>query len=83
MTKAAQLLAQAQQEAQSTPTWADLSNLLFDPEEGLVAKAYPTREEREAFVRTDEYKTIRSLIASARERTGLVAGATPLRSRFR
>jgi hypothetical protein len=39
--------------------------------------AYPTREEREAFVRTAEYQKMRELIAQAQDRFGLVAGATP------
>jgi predicted HicB family RNase H-like nuclease len=80
MTKAADLLKQAEQEAQSAETWADLSNALFDPLRGLLARAYPTRAEREAFVQTAEYKQIRQLLAAASERQGLVAGATPKKS---
>jgi hypothetical protein len=78
--KAAKLLREAEEQAKSAPTWADLSNALFDPLEGLIARAYPTRAEREAFVKTEEYKKIRALIDRARERTGLVAGATPTKS---
>ena len=66
--------------AASAETWADLSNALFDPVEGLVAKAYPTRDEREKFIQTEEYKAIRELIDAAEERTGLVEGATPKKS---
>jgi hypothetical protein len=80
MNKAAELLRQAQEQAKTAPTWADLSNALFDPLEGLIAKAFPTRAEREAFVQTQEYKQIRALIDLAREQTGLVAGATPKKS---
>src|SRR5262249_52642733 len=47
---------------------------------GLIARAFPTRAEREAFVKTEEYKKIRALIDEARQRTGLVAGATPKKS---
>ena len=57
-----------------------MSNLLFDPDTGLIAKAYPTRAEREQFVQTDEYRAIRQLIEAARQRSGLVAGATPSKS---
>ena len=74
-----QILESAKDIALSTETWADLSNALFDPEEGLVAKAYPTREQREQFVKTDEYRAIRSLIDAAAERTGFIEGATPLK----
>jgi site-specific DNA-methyltransferase (adenine-specific) len=80
MTKAKKILDSARTIAVSAETWADLSNALFDPVDGLVAKAYPTREEREKFVETDEYKAIRQLMDAAEERTGLVEGATPKKS---
>jgi site-specific DNA-methyltransferase (adenine-specific) len=78
--KAEQILEAGQRLALTAETWADLSNLLFDPVDGLVAKAYPTREERERFVKTKEYRAIQSLIDSAVERTGLVEGAKPKKS---
>ena len=77
MNKPAELLQIAGQQAQTAATWADLSNFLFDPEEGVIARAYRTRAEREAFMKTEEYRKIRALIEQARERTGLVEGATP------
>lgn len=80
MTKAEKILASAKGVAASAGTWADLSNALFDPVDGLVAKAYPTREERERFVKSDEYRAIRGLIDSAVQRTGLVEGARPKKS---
>lgn len=79
-TKAAEVLKQAEDAAKTAETWADLSNALFDPFDGLVARAYPTRAEREAFVKTTEYKAIRGLVNAAVERTGLVEGATPRKS---
>jgi predicted HicB family RNase H-like nuclease len=79
-TKEQKLLDSARGIASSSPTWVDLSNALFDQVTGLVAKAYPTREERERFVRSPEYKSIRELIGNAQERTGLVEGATPAKS---
>lgn len=79
-TKEARILDSARQAAASAETWADLSNALFDPEEGLVAKAFPTREEREEFIKTREYQALRQLIDAAQERTGLIEGATPKKS---
>jgi hypothetical protein len=79
-SKAAALLQQAEALAQSVESWADLSNALFDPIEGVIARAFPTRGEREAFAKTAEYRKIRELITQARDRFGLVAGATPKRS---
>jgi HicB family len=80
VTQASQLLDEAQKAAQEAETWADLSNFLFNPMDGLVARAYPTREGREAFVKTDEYKKVRTLVAEAIARHGLVDGATPRKS---
>ncbi len=79
MNKSQALLKEAESEARKVATWADLSNFLCDPEDGIVARAYPTRAEREALVGTAEYKQIRRLLSEARARTGLVAGATPQR----
>ena len=77
MNKERELLRSAQEIAQSVDTWADLSNALFDPDTGLVSRAYPTRKERAEFLRSEQYKQIRHLIDAATERTGLVKGATP------
>jgi hypothetical protein len=72
-----ELLGEAERAARDSETWADLSNFLFNPVDGLVARAYPTREAREAFIQTAEYRKIRQLVSDARERHGLVEGATP------
>lgn len=77
MTKEAELLQLAEEKARSVETWADLSNYLFDPIEGIFAKAYPTRPEREQFVRTEEYRKIGDLVNHAQRRFGLVEGANP------
>jgi predicted HicB family RNase H-like nuclease len=79
-TKEKKILESAKAIALSAETWSDLSNALFDPVDGLVAKAHPTRAERLRFVRTQEYKALRHLIDDAEERTGLVEGATPKKS---
>jgi len=80
MNKDHEILTKAEQFAASCETWADLSNALFDPTQGLVTQAYPTRADREAFAKTKEYKAVRGLIAAAMQRTGLVEGATPRKS---
>jgi predicted HicB family RNase H-like nuclease len=76
----AELLKAAEELARSAESWADFSNALFDPTEGMVARAFETREDREAFARTEEYKRIRTLLEEAREHFGLVTGATPKKS---
>jgi site-specific DNA-methyltransferase (adenine-specific) len=80
MTKSVELLDSARDIAASVGAWADLSNALFDPANGLVTRAYPSRDERAAFVQTEEYRAIRQLIDEAKGRTGLVDGATPKKS---
>ncbi|MHB1423028.1 MAG: toxin-antitoxin system HicB family antitoxin [Gemmataceae bacterium] len=77
MTSAKRILKQARDLAQSVTTWADLSNALFDPVNGLVSRAYPTRAEREAFMKTEEYQQIRKLLRDAIDEFGLIEGATP------
>jgi hypothetical protein len=72
-----ELLKEAERAARDMESWADLSNFLFNPVDGLVAKAYPTRAAREAFVQTAEYRKIRQLVSDSRQRHGLVEGATP------
>ncbi len=75
-----QILKSARTVASSVDSWADLSNALFNPVDGLLVKAYPTREEREAFLKTKEYAAIRELLGKAMDETGLVDGATPKKS---
>jgi hypothetical protein len=75
-----EILAAVRAEAAKVSTWADLSNFVFDPEEGLLAGVYPTRSEREAFIKTPEFKEIRRIIDEVKDRTGLVDGATPKKS---
>jgi hypothetical protein len=80
MTTSSRLIERAERAAAEAETWADLSNFLFDPREGLVARAYPTREAREAFVKTEEYRRLRRIVADALDRHGLVEGGTPRKS---
>jgi hypothetical protein len=80
MTKEQKILESARGFASAAEAWADLSNALFDPESGLVARAYPTRQQREQFLKTKEYRAIRELIDGVKERTGLIAGATGTKS---
>jgi hypothetical protein len=80
MAKRAKLTETIEQVAQSAATWADVSNFLFDPEHGLLVRAYPDRKERERFLKSDEYQKIRTTLLTTMQRTGLAAGATPEKS---
>jgi len=79
-SKPARIVESARDAAAKVESWADLSNTLFDPVDGLLAKAFPAREEREAFLKTEEYAAIRKLLETAIDQTGLVEGATPKKS---
>jgi len=78
--KRAEILENAKDIASSVTNWADLSNALFDPDRGLLTRAYPSPEERQAFMKTGEYRAVRELLRSTMERTGLVNGAKPQKS---
>lgn len=80
MYKGAELLERAKVLAKRAETWADLSNALFDPFDGELVRALPTKKDREAFRRTKEYKEIRALLQEKMDKTGLVKGATPKKS---
>ena len=82
MISAKRVLKQAREIAQSVETWADLSNALFDPVNGLITKAYPSGAAREAFMKTEEYQKIRELLRNAINTFGLVEGAMPKSGRF-
>ena len=80
MKGAERILKKATEIAESVETWADLSNALFNPVDGLITRAYPTRAEREAFAKTEQYKKIGELLATSINTHGLVEGATPAKS---
>jgi hypothetical protein len=74
-----QLLKRAQELLKSAESWADFSNALFNPYDGLLTTAYPSMADRKKFMKTDEYKQILDLLSRAIETHGLVEGATPKR----
>jgi predicted HicB family RNase H-like nuclease len=80
MRKADRVLKQAQEICRSVESWADFSNALYNPVDGLLTTTYPTREERLAFMKTEQYKKIRDLLTQSIETHGLVEGATPKKS---
>ena len=81
-SKGKTLLQLAREEAAKVETWADLSNFLFDADDGIISKAYPVGPERTEFMKSPEYEAIRQLISEVRDRTGLIEGATPKRHVF-
>jgi predicted HicB family RNase H-like nuclease len=74
------IVRQADELAQAAQSWADLSNALFNPVNGLITTAFPTLAEREEFIKTEQYKKIRQMLSNAIDTHGLVEGATPRKS---
>jgi predicted HicB family RNase H-like nuclease len=75
-----EIVEAVKKEATVAVTWADLSNFVFDPEDGILAGVYNTEAERRAFIKTPEFKEIRRVISEVRSRTGYIEGATPQKS---
>jgi hypothetical protein len=80
MSKANQIVAEAERLAGSSKNWADLSNAFFDPLDGLVVKHFPTPGDRAAFRKSDAYDRLHKLVEEKMEQTGVVAGAEPTKS---
>jgi hypothetical protein len=80
MKKASRVLGEARQKADLARSWADFSNALFNPVDGIITRAFPTKAEREEFFQTEQYKNIRHLLHEAIDKFGLVDGATPKKS---
>jgi predicted HicB family RNase H-like nuclease len=78
--KVDEILLAARREAAISPSWADFSIFLFDPEEGLLPGVFPTEAERRRFIKSAEYAELTKLRDEVRERTGLIEGAVPQKS---
>jgi site-specific DNA-methyltransferase (adenine-specific) len=74
------ILDEARKLAKSAKTWADLSNALFDPLEGLVARFFPNPKERSEFRKTTAYDELHALVEKKMEETGVANGANPRKS---
>ena len=74
------ILAEGKRLAERSKTWADLSNALFDPLDGLVAKRFPDPAARAEFRKSETYAKLHKLVEQRMEHTGVVAGAEPTKS---
>ncbi len=80
MDKTKCILEKAKRVAESTKTWADLSNALFDPLEGLIVQTFRDSGKRAEFRKSDAYNELHMLVESKMKATGLINGATPKKS---
>lgn len=74
------ILADARRLAERSQTWADLSNALFDPVDGLVVSCLPDAKDRAAFRKSDAYATLHKLVEQKMQQTGVLAGSEPKKS---
>jgi predicted HicB family RNase H-like nuclease len=80
MNKVNDILEEAERLSEKSKTWADLSNGIFDPIDGLVAKRFPDAADRTAFRKSDAYAALHKLVEQKMEQTGVAAGAEPTKS---
>lgn len=74
------ILTEAHRLVEKSKTWADLSNGLFDPVGGLVAKRFPDPADRAAFRKSGAYGKLHKLVEQKMRQTGVVAGSEPKKS---
>ena len=51
-------------------SWADFSNALFGPTDGIVTKTFPTSMERQAFFDSEQYEAINVLMLTLMKKHG-------------
>lgn len=74
------ILRDAKGLAEKSKTWADLSNSLFDPIDGLVIKYFPDVSARREFRKSDAYNKLHELVEEKMKETQVVDGAQPKKS---
>jgi predicted HicB family RNase H-like nuclease len=80
VTKASEILAEGKRLAKKLKTWADLSNALFDPLDGLIAQQLPDASTRAEFRKSDVYDELHKLVEQKMQQTGVVSGSKPMKS---
>ena len=80
MSKVNKILAEARALAEKSKTWADLSNALFDPLDGLVIKVFPDASDRANFRKSEAYAKLHALVEDKMRETGVAAGSEPTKS---
>ena len=73
MRKPDNIIAKAKRLAKTSQSWADLSNAIFGPVDGLIAKEFPDKTDRAAFRKSDAYEALHKLLEQKIKETGLAA----------
>jgi hypothetical protein len=74
------ILAEAKNLSDQAKTWADLSNAIFDPASGLIARTFRGGAERREFRKTETYGALHSLVEQKMRETGVLGGSRPQKS---
>jgi hypothetical protein len=69
-----QLVAEARKIARQADSWITLSNVLTDPNGGLIARYFPDPEQRQEFLHSPEYEQLNQLLLRTMKRKGLSHG---------
>ena len=80
MSKAKNILVEAKRLAKESKSWADLSNALFDPWDGLLARTHPEPAARAAFRKSDDSDKLYNLLEQKMKQAGVVKGSQPTKS---
>ncbi len=80
MNKESEILREARKLSQRSESWAELSNALFAPESGLVARTFSEPAGRAAFRKTGVWGQLHDLVQSKMTETGVIEGAEPQKS---
>ena len=78
--KANLILERARELAPQVRSWADLSNALFDQQDGLISRTFTDPLERDAFLDTEYYEELQGIVDSLMDKFGILDGATPKKS---
>lgn len=78
--KANLIVEKAKELARQVESWADFSNALSDPADGLIAKVFPKPRERQAFFNSAQYDEVNRILLEVIRKAGLTKGAVPKKS---
>jgi hypothetical protein len=73
--RAAGVLEQTNELAGRVESWAEFSHAVFNPQDGLAARAFPSLRERREFTMTPQYAEIYRILGDLMRKSGGVSEA--------
>ena len=80
--KAISTLETAKRLSSKTKSWIEFSSQVFSPHGGIIAKAFPSDAEREAFTKSDEYGQIHELQLQLMKKYGIANNVATKSGKF-